>query len=132
MSQAATARTLRDVLAAHVATQPQRTLWIAPETGATFTYGELDVQARALAGALRAMGLQRGDKVALFLNNGYQTGLLFLASMIGGYVITPINLVAQRSHVAYTLDHSEARVLFTSREHEARVREALASVQQPI
>ena len=133
MSEGATAATtLRDVLAAHVATQPQRVLWIAPETGATLSYGELDCQARALAGQLRAMGLARGDKVALFLNNGYQAGLLFLASMIGGYVIAPINLVAQRSHVAYTLDHSEAKVLFTSREHEARVHEALAELKRPI
>jgi acyl-CoA synthetase (AMP-forming)/AMP-acid ligase II len=132
MSAGAEARTLREVLAARVASGPALTLLIAPETGAVLTYGDLDRQARALAGRLRASGLARGDKVALFMNNGYQAGLLFLASMIGGYVIAPMNLLAQRSHLAYTLDHCDARVVFTSAEHEARVRDALAGVKRAI
>ncbi|MGH8704512.1 MAG: AMP-binding protein [Burkholderiales bacterium] len=120
------AATLRDVLDAHVAQQPERTFLVAPETGRSLSYGELGRQARLLARWLRAAGLARGDRVALFLDNGYQTALLFLAAMIGGYVVTPLNLLAGRSQLAWVLQHCGCKVLFTQREHEPQLGEALA------
>ncbi len=124
--------TLRDVLARHVARQPDRVLLLAPETGCTLTYRGLDRQARLLARWLRAAGLAPGDKVGLYLPNGYQTALLFLGAMIGGYVIAPLNLLAQRSQLAYVLGHCDCKVLFTSREHEAALAGALALLKRPI
>ena len=41
--------TLRDVLAAHLAQQPERSFLVAPETGRELSYRELDRQARILA-----------------------------------------------------------------------------------
>ena len=78
-------RTLREALAVHVARRPDEPFLIAPETGRVLTYREIDRQARLLARYLRSRGLQRGDKVALYLHNGYQAALLFLSAMIGGY-----------------------------------------------
>jgi long-chain acyl-CoA synthetase len=124
--------TLRDVLARHVARQRERTFLVAPETDRRLTYGELDRQARLLARWLRAAGLGRGDKVALFLQNSYQTALLFLGAMVGGYVVVPLNLLSQRSQLAYLLEHCDCRALFTAREYEQRLGEALAAVERPI
>jgi long-chain acyl-CoA synthetase len=126
------AATLRDVLAAHVARQPERSFLVAPETGRTLTYRELDRQARILARWLLAAGLERGDKVGLYLHNGYQTALLFLGAMLGGYVVAPLNLLAQRSQLAYVLEHCDCKVLFTAREYEKQLAEALADVRRPI
>lgn len=125
-------RTLRDVLAGHVARQPERPFLIAPETGRVLSYREIDRQARILARFLSACGLRRGDKVALYLHNGYQTALLFLAAMIGGYVIAPLNLLAGRSQLAYVLEHCDCKLLFTAREYEKPLAEALAEVKRPI
>jgi acyl-CoA synthetase (AMP-forming)/AMP-acid ligase II len=124
--------TLRDVLARHVARQPERVFLVAPETGRTLSYRQLDRQARLLARWLRAAGLGRGDKVGLYLHNGYQTAALFLGAMIGGFVIAPLNLLAQRSQLAYVLEHCDCKVLFTCREQEAPLAEALAQVHRPI
>jgi len=124
--------TLRDVLARHVARQPERIFLVAPETGRTLSYGELDRQARRLARWLRLAGLARGDKVALYLHNSYQTAALFLGAILGGCVAAPLNLVAQRSQLAYVLEHCDCKVLFTSREYEAPLAEALAAVRRPI
>jgi acyl-CoA synthetase (AMP-forming)/AMP-acid ligase II len=132
MIDIAGARTLRDVLAAHVASQPERVFLIAPETGATLTYGEIERQAHLIAGRLRAVGLVRGDKVAFFLHNSYQTALVFLASMIGGYVVAPLNLLAGRTHLAHTLAHCDCRALFTAREYAQRVAEALPEVARSV
>jgi acyl-CoA synthetase (AMP-forming)/AMP-acid ligase II len=125
-------RTLRDVLAAHLARRPDELFLIAPETGRVLTYREIDRQARLLARFLRMKGLRRGDKVGLYAHNGYQSALLFLATMIGGYVIAPINLLAQRSQLAYVLDHCDCKLLFTSREHERPLGDALAEVRRGI
>ncbi len=125
-------QTLRDVLARHVAGQPGRALLVAPETGCTLTYAELDRQARLLARWLRAAGLERGDKVALYVHNGYQSAVLFLGAMIGGYVVAPLNLLSQRSQLAYVLGHCDCKVLFTSREEEPALAEALALVKRAI
>jgi long-chain acyl-CoA synthetase len=127
-----TGETLRDALAAHVAARPAQALIVAPETGRILTYAGLERDAHHLAGCLHGAGLGRGDKVAFFLHNGYQTAAIFLGSMIGGYVVTPLNLLAQRAHLAYTLQHCDCKLVFTSRAHEPRIREAVAAAQRPI
>lgn len=123
--------TLRDALARHAAARPAAPFLLAPETGRVLTYAELGRQARLLARFLAAMGLAKGDKVGLFLHNAYQTATLFLGSMMGGYVCAPFNLLAQRSQLAYVLAHSDCKILFTAREYEARVAEALPPAGGP-
>lgn len=123
--------TLRSVLARHAAARPNAPFLFAPETGLEMTYAELERQARLLARFLRAMGLAKGDKVGLFLHNAYQTAALFLGSMAGGFVCAPFNLLAQRSQLAFVLAHSDCKVLFTAREYEARVAEALPHAGGP-
>ena len=118
--------TLRDALAGHLARQPDRTFLIAPETGRRLSYRELDWQARLLARWLRAAGLRAGDKVGLYLHNGYQTALVFLGAMLGGYVVVPLNLLSQRSQLAYVLGHCDCKILFTAREYEEPLAAALA------
>lgn len=124
-------QTLRDALARHAAARPDAPFLFAPETGRVLTYAELERQARLLACFLAAMGLNKGDKVGLLLPNAYQTAALFLGSMIGGYVCVPFNLLAQRSQLEYVFAHSDCKVLFTAREYEARVAEALPRTRGP-
>ena len=124
--------TLRDALAGHLARQPDRTFLVAPETGRRLSYQELEYQARLLARWLRAAGLKPGDKVGLYLHNGYQTALLYLGAMLGGYVVTPLNLLSQRSQLAYVIAHCDCRVLFTAREYEEALGAALAEVRRPV
>jgi long-chain acyl-CoA synthetase len=124
-------KTLRDALARHAAARPDAPFLFAPETGRVLSYAALERQTRLLARFLQAMGLTKGDKVGLLLHNAYQTAALFLGSMIGGYVCAPFNLLAQRSQLAYVLAHSDCKVLFTAREYEARVAEALPRTDGP-
>ena len=70
--------------------------------------------------------------MALYLHNGYQAALLFLSAMIGGFVIAPLNLLSQRSQLAYVLDHCDCRILFVASGMESAIREALAEVHRPI
>jgi sulfoacetate-CoA ligase len=124
--------TLRDALAGHLARQPDRTFLIAPETGRKLSYRELEYQSRLLARWLRAAGLKPGDKVGLYLHNGYQTALLYVGAMLGGYVITPLNLLSQRSQLAYVIAHCDCRIVFTAREYEEPLAAALAEVKRAV
>ncbi|MGH8676179.1 MAG: AMP-binding protein [Burkholderiales bacterium] len=124
--------TLRDALAGHLVRQPDRTFLIAPETGRRLSYRELEWQARLLARWLGAAGLKAGDKVGLYLHNGYQTALVFLGAMLGGYVAVPLNLLSQRSQLAYVIGHCDCRILFTAREYEEPLAAALAGVKRKI
>ena len=124
--------TLTAVLAAHAARQPERVFLIAPENSRVYTYADLARQARRLGMALAARGLRPGDTIATLLHNGWQTAAVFIGSMAEGYVCAPLNLLSQRSQLAYVIGHSDCKLIFTSADHETRLREALQDVGRAV
>jgi acyl-CoA synthetase (AMP-forming)/AMP-acid ligase II len=117
--------TLRDALQAHLATQAQSLLLLAPETGLTQTYASFAIETEQLAARLDAMGVGKGAHVGFLLHNGLQTTNLFLGTMIAGRVVVPINLLAQTAQLAYVLAHSAVRVVFTSGAYAPALRAAV-------
>jgi long-chain acyl-CoA synthetase len=125
-------RTLRHYIDLRADESPERVFLIAPETGLTLTYGRLRSDARDLAALLLRHGLRKGDKVSLMLHNGYQTANLLLGAMYGGFVVSPINLLAHPSQLAYVLDHSDTQLGFVAAEYEDRLKAALAKLARPV
>ena len=125
-------RTIRHYIDRRADEHGERTFLIAPETGFELTYGQLRSDARALTTRLMRCGLRNGDKITLMLHNGYQTANLLLGVMYGGFVVSPINLLAQPTQLTYVLDHSDTRLVFVGAEYEERLRTALASVGRPV
>ena len=54
---------------AHARTHPDKPAYIMAATGETVTYGELDRRANQGAHLLRALGVGRGDGIAIMLDN---------------------------------------------------------------
>jgi long-chain acyl-CoA synthetase len=125
-------RTIRHHVDLRARETPHATYLIAPETGATLTYAQLQREATQLAAFLHDRGVGKGDKVALMLHNSYQTAQLLIGVMYAGRMVAPLNLLAQPSQLAYVLDHSDCKLVFTSAELEPRVREALAGVPREV
>ena len=125
-------RTIRELIDWRAATQPDATYLIAPETARILTYADLQRDSQSLARYLRHLGLRKGDHVSFMLHNGYQAARLLLGAMYGGFVIQPINLLAQRSQLEYVLDHSETRAVFVAAECHDRLRDALAHVARNV
>jgi len=122
--------TLRDVIDAHAATQPRATFICAPEPGLEIDYATLQQSCRALAASLDAAGIEPGATVSFMLENGVSAASAFLGAMYGGYVVSPINLHAQDAQLAYTLAHSDTRIVFASaanRERLERLRAACSA-----
>jgi long-chain acyl-CoA synthetase len=113
-------------------THAGRTFLVAPETGRLVAFGELRDQARALAGRLCALGLEKGDKVAVLMDNGAFTAELWLGAMYGGFVPVPLNVTAGRSQLAYTLGHSDARLVVVAEEYRALLDDAVADLGRSI
>ena len=125
-------RTIRHYVDRRAAEQPTATWLIAPETGATMNYAQLQRDSQDLTRFLLGMGINKSDKVALMLHNSYQTARLLIGVMYGGFMVAPLNLLAQPSQLAYVLEHSDTRVVFTSGEFAERLKTALAGINREI
>lgn len=94
---------------------PRDTLAVVmAESGRTLTYGELDDRSAALAAALRDLGLQQGDVVAMLVDNIAEAYEIYWAAIRSGLYITAINRHLAAGEVDYILRDSGARALFVS------------------
>jgi len=81
-------------------------------------------QTRQLAAGLKALGLQRNDRVAVFLEKRFETVLAFFAASAAGGVFVPVNPVLRPAQVTHIANDCAVKVLVTSPERL----EALAAV----
>src|SRR6202041_3356766 len=109
-----------------------QTFLISPETRRTMTYGALQEQMLGLSAYFQQLGLQKGDKIALLMDNGLFTVQLFLAAMYGGFVAVPLNVRAGVSQLSYTLENCDAKLVFVGRPYDALIKEVLAHVRGPV
>jgi acyl-CoA synthetase (AMP-forming)/AMP-acid ligase II len=80
--------------------------------GETVSYGELHARARRVAALLRAVGLRRGDGVALMLPNRPEFLEISWACQLSGLYYTPVNTHLTFDEVAYIIEDSEVRAVF--------------------
>ncbi len=66
------------------------------------------------------------------MDNGLFTAELFLGTMYGGFVTVPLNVRAGGSHLAYTLNHCDAKVVFVSDDYHAVMTEIRGQVGREI
>ncbi|HEU0101225.1 MAG TPA: AMP-binding protein [Mycobacteriales bacterium] len=72
---------------------------------------ELDAQSDALASGLLANGFQRGDRLAVYLQNVPQFVISMVATWKAGGVMVSINPMSRRRELSYLLKDSGAKVL---------------------
>jgi long-chain acyl-CoA synthetase len=96
----------------------------APEW--TFTSSTRMFQrARAIAGALRAAGIQRGDRVALIANNRVDWIAVDFGTLFAGAVVVPIFSTLALDQMEYIFKDSEAKLAFVETAADAqRIRAA--------
>ncbi|HTT13481.1 MAG TPA: acyl-CoA ligase (AMP-forming), exosortase A system-associated [Burkholderiaceae bacterium] len=83
---------------------------------ATLTYSQLAEEVRRFADGVIGLGLQRGERVAIYLEKRFEmVAAAFGASAAGG-VFVPINPLLKPEQVGHILRDCNVRVLVTSRE----------------
>ncbi|CAH0347976.1 class I adenylate-forming enzyme family protein [Aquabacterium sp. CECT 9606] len=77
------------------------------------SYAQLRDQVEQLALALQRRGIQRGDRVALFMDNTVEMVVGIFAALKAGAVFMPINPLTKQDKLAYLLNDARASALIT-------------------
>ena len=81
-----------------------------------FTYPEVNRRVNQLAHSLLDLGLTKGDKVAVLLENCIEIVEVYLATAKTGIVIVPVNFRLVGSEVAYIANNSDAQAFIVQDE----------------
>jgi malonyl-CoA/methylmalonyl-CoA synthetase len=76
-----------------------------------YTFNDLDLRAGRTAEALRARGLERGDRLALHLSNRLEYLDLFLAATRLGVIVVPVNILYRGREIAHILGDAQPRAV---------------------
>jgi fatty-acyl-CoA synthase len=130
---AARGMTASDQLARHARKIPEVTALRLDEAGRS--YAELDERVTRLANALRALGVQAGDRIAVLGLNSIEVIESYLASVRLGAICVPLNFrlvaaeigyqLADSGAVAAVVDAAHAALLAGAKEHAPELRHCL-------
>jgi acyl-CoA ligase (AMP-forming) (exosortase A-associated) len=95
----------------------------------TLTYVELRRELDAFAGALARIGLQRGERVGVYLDKRIETVVSLFGSSTAGGVFVPINPLLRSRQVAHIVGDCDVRVLVTSKERLELLRDELEACE---
>ena len=104
-------RTYFDLLREQAALQPEGLAVIYRDE--QVTYGRLLSRARSVASALRNLGVRRGDRVALLMNNRLEWLEIVFGGSALGVTLVPLSTWSTEDELKYLLSDSTANVLFT-------------------
>jgi long-chain acyl-CoA synthetase len=82
--------------------------------GRKISYGELEEYVNALANALTALGVKKGDRVALLLPNSPPYVIGYYAILKVGGMVVNLNPLSVERELLYLLNHAEARTLIVA------------------
>ena len=90
------------------------------------TYARFDQRVNQLANALSALGITRGDHVAILMYNRPEMLEAMFACFKAGCGVVPINFRLHPQECAFIIDHSRARAVIISSEFS----ETIASIEE--
>ena len=93
---------------------------------ASLTYAELEKAVTQFAAGLLALGLVRGERVAIYLEKRFETVIASFGAPAAGGVFVPVNPLLKPEQVAFILQDCNVRVLLTSPDRLALLRDTLA------
>jgi long-chain acyl-CoA synthetase len=103
----------------HALRHPARVAYLMAESGEVVTYGDLEARANQGAHLFRALGLRRGDIIAILLENHPRYFEIVWAAQRSGLYYTCISSKLTAREVDYILEDSGAQLLITAADLEA-------------
>lgn len=126
------ARSLADLLRIADAKFADNVAMSIPMKGGTYqtiTYRELHTEARRYAEALRELGLQRGDKLAILSENSSVFAFADWGAQGLGVVVVPIFPTLPAESVRYIVEHAEAKIALVGSAEQGRKLDGLTGIQ---
>ena len=88
---------------------------LTDDTG-TYAYGHLQETISRFSDGLIALGIKRGERVAIYLEKRFETVVASFGAPAAGAVFVPLNPLLKAEQVAYILRDCNVRILLTSAE----------------
>ncbi len=82
------------------------------EANRSFTFEEINSRVNRLAQGFLELGLKKGDRVAVFLENSIEICEVYFAAAKTGIVVAPINFRLDSKTACYISNNSDAKALF--------------------
>mgnify|MGYP000933660187 FL=1 len=93
----------------------------------SMSYGVLQQSIESFVGGLVGLGLQRGERIAIYLEKRPETVVASFGSAAAGCVFVPLNPLLKADQVAYIMRDCNVRVLVTSSERLSLLASVLPS-----
>jgi crotonobetaine/carnitine-CoA ligase len=124
--------TILAALAERVASDPDGPyLEFAGHDNVRLTAREMDRESNRLAHAFRAMGVERGDRVATLLDNRAEQVISFFAAIKVGAIQVPINTAYKGEFLRHQLADSGAKIFVVQGDFVSRVAEVVGDNGTP-
>lgn len=101
---------------------PNKVGLVDANDGRRMTWSEFNDGVNRLAHAMMAMGLGKGDGIAIYSRNSLEYLQLFMAGAKTGIVIQPLNWRFNADEILYTLKDGKARGIIVSSEYADKFR----------
>ncbi|MGB1923267.1 MAG: AMP-binding protein, partial [Alcanivorax sp.] len=80
------------------------------------TFAELKQQVDALAGYLQSLGVEKGDRVLLFMQNAPQFIISYYAILRANAIVVPVNPMNRAAELEHYLEDTDAAVAICGQE----------------
>jgi fatty-acyl-CoA synthase len=127
---AARSQALGDIPRRTAARVPHKTAIIDGDVRLTFA--ELDAAIDRTAAALAALGMAKGDRLAILSHNCWQFPVLSFATARIGVILVPINFMLGPDEISFILGHSESSAFVVEDGLIPTAERAMASLAAPI
>jgi long-chain acyl-CoA synthetase len=105
---------------------PSKTALIFEGEG-SWTFRQVDEAANRVANGLVDLGVEKGDRVTVFLPNCPEFFPWFFGPMKMGAVVNPLNIMLKERELDYILDDCEPTVVVTAREKAGEMLKVISS-----
>ena len=108
-------RSIVDYLADNARRTPERT--VIHYRDRQIGFGELEARTARARGALAALGVKPGDRVALVMSDGPEMVIAMLAVMGIGAVVVPCSTMLKPAELEYVFQDCGAKLVIVTPEH---------------
>ena len=111
--------TLPDKLKEIASQSPDRVIMQMKKESAyvKYTYKKFYEASQSIAHFLLGMGIKKGDKIAIVLENRPEWGMIYFAILFAGGIAIPVDHQSSPEEVKFILSDSESKAAFTSLKH---------------
>ncbi len=95
---------------------PLREGLVFPQSGRRLGFAQWQLESEALATSLRTLGVQPGDRVALWAENRAEWAVVLVALAALGAVLVPVNTHFRDDELLHVMRHCDASVLVLSQQ----------------